>query len=131
MATVSPCAEAVLSFPLYLLEANFLLAYYLGKPTQIDWATLSISALPMTGDWVGCHLLLIDQICRSAPLNQSFQNQDREKEKVPLVLLSSADFTHSSSSLPDLQGENVIDQASNLPLFVYVHSLMGSCDWTR
>jgi hypothetical protein len=49
----------------------------------------------MTGSWIGWS----PAANWSAPQNQPFQNQGREKETVPLVLLANADFTHSSFSL--------------------------------
>lgn len=52
VATVTSCVEADLPFPVCLPEPDFLLSYYLGKPTQTDWAVLPISALPMTGGWM-------------------------------------------------------------------------------
>lgn len=96
VATVTSCVEAALPFPVCLPEPDFLLSNYLGKPTQTDQAVLPVSALPKTGGWID--LLLIDQKHRSAPQNQPFQNQDREEEKVPLVLLARADFTSSNFS---------------------------------
>lgn len=99
VATVASCVEADLPFPVCLPEPDFLLPYYLGKSTQIDQAVLPVSALPMTGGWMDCPLLLIDQKHRSALQNQPFQNQDREEEKVPLVLLARTDFTSSNFSL--------------------------------
>lgn len=52
VATVTSCMEADLPFPVCLPEPDFLLPYYLGKPTQTDQAALPVSALPMTGGWM-------------------------------------------------------------------------------
>lgn len=52
VATVTPCVEADLPFPVCLPEPDFLLSYCLGKPTQTDWAVAPVSALPVTGGWI-------------------------------------------------------------------------------